>query len=64
MKLVKKVVLPNREWIVDFKLANRVTNNDILVLQGVGLGGLVIACLLSYIVFLSVRDKEYLSIFA
>lgn len=61
-EISKKVVLPNREWIVDFKLANRVTNNDILVLQGVGLGGLVIACLLSYIVFLSVRDKEYLSI--
>lgn len=62
LEVTKTVVLPNREWVVDFKLASRVTNNDTLVLQGIGVGGFVIACLMSYIVFLSVRDKEYLSI--
>tara|TARA_Y100001956_G_scaffold36846_1_gene36208 strand:+ start:1429 stop:2856 length:1428 start_codon:yes stop_codon:yes gene_type:complete len=62
LEISKTIVLPNREWIIDFKLASRVTNNDRLVLISIGLGGLVIACLLGYIVYLQVRDKEYLSV--
>ena len=62
MEISKTVKLPNREWIVDFKLTERFTNNDLLVQRSVWIGGLVIACLFSYIVFLQVRGKERLSV--
>ncbi|KHA61416.1 diguanylate cyclase [Vibrio variabilis] len=62
LQVSKKIALPNREWMIDFKLASRVTNNDRIVLRSIGFGGLVIACLLGYIVFLQVREKEHLSI--
>jgi len=62
LEVSKQIELPNREWIVDFKLAGRVSNNDRLVLRSIIVGGFVIACLLGYIVFLQVREKEYLSV--
>lgn len=62
LEVSKTVSLPNREWIIDFKLANRVSNNDSLVLISIGFGGFVIACLLSYITYLQVRDREHLSV--
>lgn len=62
IEITKRVVLPNREWLVDFKLDRQVTHNDSLVLAAIFFSGLTIACLLSYIVFLLVRDKEHLAV--
>lgn len=62
IEITKRVVLPNREWLVDFKLDRQVTRNDSLVLAAIFLSGLTIACLLSFIVYLLVRDKEHLAV--
>ncbi|UUM31567.1 sensor domain-containing diguanylate cyclase [Vibrio japonicus] len=62
MLLSKTVTLPNREWIVEFKLIERLTNNDRMVLKSVAIGGLAVACLMAYVVFLQVREKERLSV--
>lgn len=62
IEITKRVMLPNRDWLVDFKLDRQVTHNDSVVLAVVFLSGLTIACLLSYIVFLLVRDKEHLAV--
>ncbi|NOH80515.1 sensor domain-containing diguanylate cyclase [Vibrio sp. RE86] len=62
IEITKRVTLPNREWLVDFKLARDITDNDKLVLRWISIAGLVIACLLSYIVLLLVREKEHLAI--
>ncbi|WP_282176579.1 sensor domain-containing diguanylate cyclase [Vibrio nereis] len=62
MLISKTVTLPNREWVIEFKLVERMTNNDLLVLKSVAIGGLAVACLFAYVVFLQVREKEHLSI--
>lgn len=62
MLISKTVTLPNREWLVEFKLLERLTNNDRMVLKSVAIGGLAVACLMAYIVFLQVREKEHLSV--
>ncbi|MCG9752942.1 sensor domain-containing diguanylate cyclase [Vibrio brasiliensis] len=62
IEITKRVVLPNREWLVDFKLDRQVTHNDSVVLAAIFVSGLTIACLLSYIVLLLVRDKEHLAV--
>ncbi|EGU49646.1 hypothetical protein VIOR3934_04639 [Vibrio orientalis CIP 102891 = ATCC 33934] len=62
IEITKRVTLPNREWLVDFKLVNNVTENERLVLTWIALAGCVIAVLLSYIVWLLVRDKEHLGL--
>lgn len=62
IEITKRVVLPNREWIVDFKLDRKVTDNDRFVLIGIFMAGIVIACLSSYIVLLLIRDKEHLEV--
>lgn len=56
----KRIRLPNREWVVDFKLAGTVPYNDKMVLWSIGLTGLTVSLLLTYIVFLLLRDQEYL----
>ncbi|KOO10660.1 diguanylate cyclase, partial [Vibrio xuii] len=40
MLISKTVTLPNREWVIEFKLVERMTNNDLLVLKSVAIGGL------------------------
>ena len=62
IEITKRVTLPNREWLVDFKLAREITDNDKLVLRWISIAGLVIACLLSYIVLLLIREKEHLAV--
>ncbi|MEZ8100121.1 sensor domain-containing diguanylate cyclase [Vibrio bivalvicida] len=62
IEITKRVVLPNREWIVDFKLDKKTTDNDRIVLIGILMAGTVIACLSSYIVLLLVRDQEHLEV--
>lgn len=62
IEITKRVTLPNREWLVDFKLAREITDNDKLVLKWISIAGLVIACLLSYIVLLLIREKEHLAV--
>ncbi|WP_367988814.1 diguanylate cyclase [Vibrio sp. NTOU-M3] len=62
MGSVKKVVLPNREWMVEFKLEKSTSSIERMVLKGVAIAGLVIALLVSYIVFMMVRAKEQLSV--
>ena len=54
------ITLPNRKWSVTFRLGDKVTANDRFVLSGFILSGFVIACLLSYIVFLQARAKSKL----
>jgi diguanylate cyclase (GGDEF)-like protein len=61
IEITKRVVLPNREWLVDFKLVDSVTENERFVLTWIALAGCVIAALLSYIVLLLVREKEHLA---
>lgn len=56
----KRIRLPNREWVVDFKLAGTVPYNDKMVLWSIGLTGLTVSLLLTYIVYLLLRDQEYL----
>lgn len=62
IEITKRVTLPNREWLVDFKLVNSVTGNERFVLTWISLAGFVIAALLSYIVLLLVREKEHLAL--
>lgn len=62
IEITKRVVLPNREWLVDFKLVDSVTENERFVLTSIALAGGVIAALLSYIVLLLVREKEHLAL--
>lgn len=62
IEITKKIILPNREWLIDFKLVERLSNNDRLVLWGLSVGGLIVSVLLSYIVLLMVREKEHLAI--
>ncbi len=62
MEITKRITLPNREWLIDFKLVERISNNDRLVLRGLLLGGLLVSVLLSYIALLMVRDKEHLAV--
>lgn len=58
---VRKVLdLPNRQWAIYFRLGDKVTANDLLIVHGILFGGFVIACLLSYIAFLQVRAKSKL----
>lgn len=58
----KRIVLSNREWMVDFKLAQKVTADDKIVLIGIFIAGLVIASLSGYIVLLLIRDKQHLEV--
>jgi len=62
IEITKRVTLPNREWLVDFKLVNSVTDNERFVLTWITIAGFVIAALLSYIVLLLVREKEHLAL--
>ncbi|WP_434998048.1 sensor domain-containing diguanylate cyclase [Vibrio scophthalmi] len=58
---VRKVLdLPNRQWAIYFRLGDKVTVNDLLIVHGILFGGFVIACLLSYIAYLQVRAKSNL----
>ncbi|WP_244248644.1 GGDEF domain-containing protein [Vibrio fluvialis] len=53
--------MPNREWLVDFRLPQPLTQNDKWVLIGLGIGGSMIALLLGFVSHLLIREKETLN---
>lgn len=55
------IQLPNRQWLISFRLAEDITANDKVILVAITSGGFVIAVLLSYIVFLQVRAQSHLA---
>ncbi|GAD29292.1 sensor domain-containing diguanylate cyclase [Photobacterium leiognathi] len=55
--LVRKVKLPNRTWIVQFKQSNSKKAQDVWVLLGVSVAGLIIAILVYYIATFQ-RDEK------
>ncbi|RTZ16932.1 sensor domain-containing diguanylate cyclase [Vibrio aquaticus] len=61
IEITKRVTLPNREWLIDFKLARGVTESERFSLASIAVAGFVIAALLSFIVMLLVREKERLA---
>ncbi|GAK87924.1 GGDEF family protein [Vibrio ponticus] len=55
-----QIDLPNRSWSLSFRLTEDITANDELILIAITFGGVVIAGLLSYIVFMQVRAQAHL----
>lgn len=53
--------LPNRQWAVEFRSNKNITANDEFILAAIASGGVVIAILLSYIVFLQIRAHSHLA---
>jgi len=60
-EVATSISLPNREWLISFRLTEDITANDKLILVAITFGGFVIAVLLSYIVFLQVRAQSHLA---
>lgn len=56
--MTRRVELPNREWLVDFRLPQPLTQNDKWVLIGLGIGGSMIALLLGFVSHLLIREKR------
>ncbi|KPA53895.1 diguanylate cyclase [Photobacterium leiognathi subsp. mandapamensis] len=56
--LVRKVTLPNRVWLVEFKQSNAKKEQDMWVLVGIALAGFIIAILVYYIVSFQRGEKE------
>ncbi len=61
LQVTRRVELPNREWLVDFRLPQPLTQNDKWVLIGLGIGGSMIALLLGFVSHLLIREKETLN---
>lgn len=62
-KIISRTIhLPNRDWVIEFKLSESVSAWERSVLYGTGIAGLVIAFLISYIVNLQSREKERLAV--
>ncbi|CAH1583805.1 sensor domain-containing diguanylate cyclase [Vibrio rotiferianus] len=60
--IIKKTIqLPNRDWLIEFKLSDMVSPWDRSVLYGIAFGGLIISVLVAYIVNLQSREKERLA---
>ncbi|USD64289.1 sensor domain-containing diguanylate cyclase [Vibrio sp. SCSIO 43136] len=57
----RHVMLPNRNWEIEFKLSHHVQKSAQYSLIAIGLGGLIISLLLSYIVLIQVRSQEHLA---
>lgn len=62
LEVSRKVELPNREWLVDFRLSVPLTQNDQWVLIGLGAGGSIISLLLGFVSYLLMREKETLNL--
>lgn len=56
----KKITLQNRDWVVNFKTDDQLTEGQATVVKTMLLGGVVIAMLIGLIVCLVVRDKVQL----
>lgn len=61
LQVTRRVELPNREWLVDFRLPQPLTQNDKWILIGLGIGGSMIALLLGFVSHLLIREKETLN---
>ena len=60
-QISKVISLPNRDWVVEFRIGSLISNGGYLVLVGMASVGVMISFLLAYIVNLQVREKERLS---
>jgi len=58
----KTLELPNRRWIIDYKMPQPYTRHDQLALVAVGIGGLLMAFMLGFIVHLLARERQRLSV--
>ncbi|EKO3517989.1 sensor domain-containing diguanylate cyclase [Vibrio fluvialis] len=61
LQVTRRVELPNREWLVDFRLPQPLTQNDKWILIGLGIGGGMISLLLGFVSHLLIREKETLN---
>ncbi len=57
----KKISLPNRDWVIEFKMVSGVSVWDRTVLIGLSFGGFLVSCLVAYIALLQSREKERLA---
>lgn len=61
--ITEKVIhLPNRDWVVKFKMPQKFCFSDFIVLLGIFLAGFIISLLLAHIVKLQSRERERLSL--
>ncbi|PQJ66637.1 sensor domain-containing diguanylate cyclase [Photobacterium angustum] len=56
--LTRKVTLPNRVWLVEFKQANEKKEQDLWVLIGIACAGVIISVLVYFIVAFQRGEKE------
>ncbi|EAS64943.1 GGDEF family protein [Photobacterium angustum S14] len=56
--LTRKVTLPNRVWLVEFKQANEKQEQDLWVLVGIACAGVIISVLVYFIVAFQRGEKE------
>lgn len=60
-KIERKLVLPNRDWVLEFELHQPINHSEEWVLLGLGLGGVIISLLLSYIMRMQLEEKQRLT---
>ncbi|GEM74511.1 sensor domain-containing diguanylate cyclase [Vibrio sagamiensis NBRC 104589] len=58
----RKVVLPNREWQIDFKISETLLTWERSAVYSIAISGFFIACLIAYIIKFQSREKERLSV--
>lgn len=61
LKIERKLVLPNRDWVLEFELHQPINHSEQWVLLGLGLGGVIISFLLSYIMRMQLEEKQRLT---
>lgn len=57
----ERISLPNRDWLIEFKLPTTFTDYHKWTLKGLGMGGILIALLVAYIVYMQIEEKNRLS---
>ncbi|WP_038869294.1 sensor domain-containing diguanylate cyclase [Vibrio jasicida] len=60
--LSRIISLPNRNWLIEFKLSNSISTWDRTMLYSIAIFGLTISFLICYIVNLQINDKERLAV--
>ncbi|ENM5825593.1 diguanylate cyclase [Vibrio metoecus] len=61
LQIERKLVLPNRDWMVQFALRDSLNHSDQWALLGLGLGGMIISFLLSYIMRMQIEEQQRLT---
>ncbi|EGR4175612.1 diguanylate cyclase [Vibrio cholerae] len=61
LKIERKLVLPNRDWVLEFQLHQPINYSEEWTLFGLGFGGITISFLLAYIVRMQLEEKQRLT---